>query len=131
MILVFDTTALSRLLSGDDQIMQLAGQPMYNQYVIPFATEAELKFGFINGSKTVQNTKNYASFKERFGATVFYPNEDTSLVYAEFATWAKQHGIALSNNDIWIAATCNQIGGRLLTLDGDFKHLPQVTLVTV
>lgn len=126
MILVFDTVALSRLLDMDDRIARVAGQQIYDHYVIPLATDAELRFGFINGSKAVQNVENYELFKEHFGAEVFRPNQDTSLIYADLATWAKRHGVALSNNDIWIAATCSQLGGRLITLDGDFKHLPQI-----
>ena len=131
MILAFDTTALSRLLDRDDQIIQIAGQQIYDHYVIPIAADAELRFGFANGNKTVQNLENYELFKEQFSAEVFCPNQNTSLIYAELATWAKQHGVALSNNDIWIAATCSQLGGRLITLDGDFKHLPQVALVDI
>lgn len=131
MILVFDTTALSKLLEGDDRVAQIASQQMYDHYVIPLAADAELRFGFANGSKTAQNLENYELFKERFGAEVFHPSQDTSLLYAELATWARRHGVALSNNDIWIAATCSQLGGRLITLDGDFKYLTQVALAEI
>jgi predicted nucleic acid-binding protein len=101
MTLVFDTTALSRFLNEDLAILQVVASKEYNSYAIPFATDAEIRFGFINGSRQAD----------------------------ELATWARKHGIALSNNDIWIAATCSQLGGRLLTLDGDFKHLPQIPQV--
>lgn len=129
MTLVFDTTALSRLLNGDDQIIRIAGRQIYNHYIIPLATDAELRFGFANGNRVAQNIENYELFKDRFNAEVFLPNQDTSLIYAELATWTKRHGVTLSNNDIWIAATCSQLGGRLITLDSDFKHLTQVALV--
>ncbi|MCL4357908.1 PIN domain-containing protein [Patescibacteria group bacterium] len=131
MILIFDTTTLSRLLSGDSRIVQAVGQQIYDHYVIPLATDAEMRFGFANGSKEIQNIENYELFKSEFGVEIFSPNQDTSIIYAELAAWAKQHGVSLSNNDLWIAATSNQLGGRLITLDSDFKNLPQISLVDI
>ncbi len=131
MILVFDTTALSKLLGRDSRIVQTVGQQIYDHYVIPLATDAEIRFGFANGSKETQNIKNYELFKSEFAIEVFSPNQDTSIIYAELAAWAKQHGVSLSNNDLWIAATSNQLGGRIITLDGDFKNLPQISLADI
>jgi predicted nucleic acid-binding protein len=131
MILIFDTTTLSRLLGGDSRIVQAVGQQIYDHYVIPLATDAEMRFGFANGSKEIQNIENYELFKSEFGVEIFSPNQDTSIIYAELAAWAKQHGVSLSNNDLWIAATSNQLGGRLITLDSDFKNLPQISLVDI
>lgn len=131
MILIFDTTTLSRLLGGDSRIVQAVGQQIYDHYVIPLATDAEMRFGFANGSKEIQNIENYELFKSEFGVEIFSPNQDTSIIYAELAAWAKQHGVSLSSNDLWIAATSNQLGGRLITLDSDFKNLPQISLVDI
>jgi predicted nucleic acid-binding protein len=129
MTLVFDTTALSRFLNEDLAILQVVASKEYNSYAIPFATDAEIRFGFINGSRQADNLAKYSHVIDQLAFEVVYPSQDTSVIYAELATWARKHGIALSNNDIWIAATCSQLGGRLLTLDGDFKHLPQIPQV--
>ncbi len=131
MILVFDTNALTNLLSGDSRIVQIAGQEIYDHYVIPLAPNAGLRLGFANGTKEAQNTENYELYKLEFPVEIFYPNQDTSIIYAELSTWAKQNDISLSNNDSWIAASSNQLGRRLITLDGDFKNLLQISLVDI
>ena len=131
MILVFDTTTLSRFLDEDQTILQPVASGDFDRFAVPLAADTEVRFGFMNGTRQVENLKKYSHIIQRLLFEVVCPDQDTSLIYADFATWAKQHGIALSNNDIWIAATCSQLGGRLLTLDGDFKHLAQVPLVGI
>jgi predicted nucleic acid-binding protein len=131
MILVFDTTALSHLLDEDKTLIQVVANKDFDRYILPLATDAEIRFGFMNGSRQADNLAKYTNIIQQLSFELVYPNQDTSLVYAELATWTKQHGIALSHNDIWIAATTRQLGGRLLTLDDDFKHLPQISLVNL
>jgi predicted nucleic acid-binding protein len=131
MILVFDTSALSRFLVEDQAILQLVASKEFDRFVIPLATDAEIRFGFTHGARYRDNIVKYERILQRLSFEVICPNQETSLIYAELATWARRHGITLSHNDIWIAATCSQLGGRLITLDGDFKHLlhvPQVEL---
>jgi predicted nucleic acid-binding protein len=131
MILVFDTTALSQFLDENQGILETVANENFDHYIVPLATDAEIRFGFMHGSRQADNLAKYARIVQSLSLEVIYPDQDTSLIYAELATWARQHGISLSNNDIWIAATCSQLGGRLITLDGDFKHLPQVALVDI
>ena len=129
MILVFDTSALSRFLDDDQGILQAVANKDFDRYVVPLATDAEARFGFMHGSRQAGNLTKYAHILQSLSFEVVFPDQDTSYRYAELAIWARQHGISLSNNDIWIAATCSQLGGRLITLDADFKHLSQIPLV--
>ena len=129
MTLVFDTTALSHFLNEDQAILRIMASENFNRYVIPLATDAEIRFGFLHGSRQADNLDKYTKILQQLSLELVSPNQDTSIIYAELATWARQHGVSLSNNDLWIAATNNQVSGRLITLDGDFKHLPQVPQV--
>ena len=129
MILVFDTSALSRLFAKDDRAIQVLAQQKHDQLLIPLAVDAEIRFGFVNGSRQEQNLANYEMFKNQFSAEIMPPDQDTAIIYAELALWARQNGIALSNNDTWIAATCVQTAGVLLTFDEDFKDMPQIRIV--
>jgi predicted nucleic acid-binding protein len=43
--------------------------------------------------------------------------------YAEIDDHSRRNGIAMSKNDVWIAATARAAGARLLTTDRDFDHL--------
>jgi predicted nucleic acid-binding protein len=127
MTLVFDTTALSHFLDEDQAILKVVASKEFDQYIIPLATDAEIRFGFMHGSRQSDNLAKYAHVVQKLSFELAYPNQDTSIIYAELAAWAKEHGVALSINDIWIAAASRQLGGKLLTLDGDFKHLPQIS----
>ena len=129
MTLVFDTTALSALLSDKDYVVKSLAEAEYDRAIIPLATDAELRFGFANGNRAAKNLKSYRVFKQQFNIDVIYPDQDTAIIYADIATWAKQHGLALSNNDFWIASTSVQAGGVLFTLDKDFKGLPQLRVL--
>jgi predicted nucleic acid-binding protein len=120
MTLVFDTSALSNLLSDEDYVVKSFSEQEYDSLSVPLATDAEIRFGFVNGNRAADNQKSYELFKRQFSV---------SITYADLAAWAKQHGLALSNNDFWIAATTIQIGGILFTSDRDFKGLPQLRLV--
>jgi predicted nucleic acid-binding protein len=129
MTLVFDTSALSNLLSDEDYVVKSFSEQEYDSLSVPLATDAEIRFGFVNGNRAADNQKSYELFKRQFSVSITYPNQDTAIIYADLAAWAKQHGLALSNNDFWIAATTIQIGGILFTSDRDFKGLPQLRLV--
>lgn len=129
-ILVFDTSALSSLLNNNDRLITIVNTPGYSSMIIPLATDAEVRFGFCNGNKQAENLENYEMFRQRFRLEVLSPNQDTAIIYADLAGWCRQNGISLSNNDLWIAATCIQSGGKLLTLDRDFARLPQVSLAS-
>jgi predicted nucleic acid-binding protein len=128
MTLVFDTSALSQLLNNNDQIVRLFSRIQYDRALIPLATDAEIRYGFRFGNKESANLANYVLFKEQFDLEVVAPNQDTAIIYAELSSWARQHGVSLSNNDIWIASTSIQVGGELFTTDIDFTRLPQVRM---
>lgn len=128
--LVFDTSALSALFSGNDRVARAMSNQAYSRLIIPLATDAEMRYGFAFGSKKADNTALYERFIHEFSVEVVSPNQDTAIIYSELAAWARVRGVAVSHNDVWIAASCVQAGGELLTLDKDFKHLPQVRLIT-
>lgn len=131
MTLLFDTSALSHLLGEDQAIVKQATNPVYDTLLIPLAADAELRFGYANGSKEEQNLVKYQDFRARFGLRLHLPDEVTSQTYASLAAWCRKHGISLSNDDLWISSTTIQTGGSLLALDKDFTRVPQVNLVTV
>jgi predicted nucleic acid-binding protein len=130
MTLVFDTSALSKLLrnDGNDSVARIMGDSLYDNCLIPLAVDAESRYGFKNGSNDNRNLSIYNEFKRKFNLKIISPNKDTSLMYAEIAAWCNKNGKSLSNNDIWIAATSVQYGADLITLDNDFNSLPQIRL---
>lgn len=129
MRLVFDTSSLSKILDRDTKLIKTLSIQEPAAYVLPLAADAELRFGFKNGNREATNLDLYEHIKRDYGLEIALPDQDTAFIYADLAAYCRRHGLNLSNNDLWIAATCVQNAGRLLTLDKDFAALPQVTLV--
>jgi len=129
--LVFDTSFLSAFLDKEERALKNFDELSYDSLSIPLATDAELRFGYNYGTKKSENLEKYDDFKQHFNAKIIFPDQNTSLIYADLASWCRKKGISLSNNDFWIASMCVQTSGKLLTLDKDFAQLPQLRLVSI
>lgn len=88
---------------------------------VPLFVIAELKFGFLQGSRTEYNTETLHHFLGESSITVLYPTARTANFYAELALLCKKAGKALSPNDIWIASLALENGMQLATFDKDFS----------
>lgn len=126
--LILDTSAFTALTRGNPTILQIVDSSEFDSIIIPLATDAELRFGYSNGNQESTNLERYKRLKQDISAELVTPDQETSKLYAILATWCAQHGIAVSQNDLWIAATAVQAGGILLSLDADFSRMPQVRL---
>lgn len=121
MKLALDTNAYKALGEGN---RQLAEEVRTAETVgLPMIVLGELWFGFMNGAKLRQN----AATLERFLATprvrVLDLDQQTTRTFGEIATLLRQAGIAIQQNDIWIAALCKQHGFALATRDRGFQHV--------
>ena len=121
MKLALDTNAYKALGEGNQQLAEEARTA--EAVALPIIVLGELWFGFMNGTKLRQN----AATLERFLATprvrVLELNRQTTRVFGEIATLLRQVGIAIQQNDIWIAALCKQHGFALATRDRGFPHI--------
>jgi predicted nucleic acid-binding protein len=127
--LALDTNAYRALGEGDPQ---LAAEVRCAETVgLPIVVLGELWFGFMNGSKLRQNT----AMLERFLATprvqILQLGEQTTRMFGEIATLLRQAGIAIQQDDIWIAALCKQHGFALATRDQGFQHVLGLEIVEV
>jgi predicted nucleic acid-binding protein len=119
--LALDTNAYKALGEGNQQ---LATQARAAEAVaLPLTVLGELWFGFMNGTRLRQN----AATLERFLATarvhVLEPDRQTTRLFGEIATLLRRAGIAIQQNDIWIAALCKQHGFALATRDHGFRNV--------
>lgn len=119
--LALDTNAYKALGEGHKQLAEEAR--VAEAVGIPIIVLGELWFGFMNGTKLRQN----AATLERFLATprvrALELDSQTTRVFGEIATVLRQAGIAIQQNDIWIAALCKQHGFALATRDHGFQHV--------
>lgn len=119
--LALDTNAYKALGEGNQQLAEEARTA--EAVGLPMIVLGELWFGFMNVTKLRQN----AATLERFLATprvrVLALDQQTTRVFGEIATSLRQAGIAIQQNDIWIAALCKQNGFALATRDRGFQHV--------
>jgi tRNA(fMet)-specific endonuclease VapC len=127
--LALDTNAYKALGAGNPRLAEEARKA--ETVGLPAIVLGELWFGFMNGTRLRQN----AATLERFLATprvrVLELDRQTTRVFGEIATQLRQAGIAIQQNDIWIAALCKQHEFALATRDRGFQHVLGLEVVEV
>ncbi|MBA3807330.1 MAG: type II toxin-antitoxin system VapC family toxin [Solirubrobacterales bacterium] len=129
MRLALDTNAYRALEGGD---RQLAGQMRSAEAIgLPIVVLGELWFGFMNGSKLRRNTEILERFLASPRVQILQLDEQTTHLFGEIATLLRRSGVAIQQNDMWIAALCKQYGFALATRDGGFQHVLGLDVVEV
>jgi predicted nucleic acid-binding protein len=119
--LALDTNAYRALSEGGSRLAE--DMRRAETIGLPIIVVGELWFGFMNGSKLRQNTETLERFLATPRAQILQLGEQTTRVFGEIATLLRQAGIAIQQNDIWIAALCKQHGFALATRDQGFQHV--------
>ena len=98
---------------------------------LPIVVLGELRCGFVNGSMLRQNTDTLERFLATSRVQALQLGEHTTRLFGETATLLRATGIAIQQNDIWIAALCKQHGFALATRDRGFQHVLGLEVVEV
>ena len=125
MRMLLDTNRLTDLLRGDPALVQLVEQA--DEVWLPYVVVAEIKAGFLGGTRLSQNIALLATFMAT-GVTVLYPDEQTLEAYARLFVQLKAAGKPIPDNDLWIGALAVQHGLSVVTRDAHFKKIPQLQL---
>lgn len=96
---------------------------------LPFIVLAELRAGFLGGSRGRENEKGLVRFLKSSRVRVLFPDEQTTFHYATIQHQLRSQGTPIPTNDMWVAALVIQHGLHLCSRDGHFDHLPQVPRV--
>ncbi len=96
---------------------------------LPFISLAELRAGFLCGTRARKNEQVLTRFINSLRASVIYPTEHTSRHYAQLFYQLRQQGTPIPTNDIWIAALVLENDLILFSRDSHFDHLPQLPRV--
>lgn len=129
MKIALDTNAYSSLARGESPVsdhMRTA-----DRVAIPVVVMGELRFGFLNGAKPESNEMALQAFLAEPRVSVLDITVETTWLFGEIATFLRRQGVALSQNDIWIASLCKQYGFLLATRDRDFRHVMGLTTLRV
>ena len=88
---------------------------------LPVVVLGELLYGALNSAKPQRNEQITHKFSAQ---SVLVPIDDAIAIhYATVRLQLKKIGRPIPENDIWVAATCLELGVPLLTRDGHFDHI--------
>ena len=99
------------------------------EIVIPFVVLAELRAGFRNGRLLRKNEDFLVKFLANEKVKLLYPDEQTTLVYADIFAQLRSQGTPIPTNDIWIASLAVQHMLPLYTRDQHFDNIPQLSRI--
>ena len=124
MKLVVDTNRYSDLVRSVPEALeqfQLA-ETIY----VPFSVLAELKGGFLAGSRRAENEHFLKSFLASSRVVVLHPDAATVEHYAALFLQLRRQGTPIPSHDMWVAALTLQHGLTLYARDRHFDHIPQL-----
>ena len=94
---------------------------------LPVVVLGELLYGALNSAKPQKNEQVTHKFSAQ---SVLIPIDDAIAIrYATLRLQLKKMGRPIPENDIWIAATCLELGVPLLTRDGHFDHVHDLEVI--
>ena len=128
MKLVLDTNIYSDYAEGVPEtvdFMATQGEQIY----LPSVVIGELHFGFMKGQRQIFNEKKLKQFINLLNVDVIDVNADVARKYATIYLSLLKKGHKIPINDVWIAASCMEIGGTLLTRDKHFDVVDQIESV--
>ena len=96
------------------------------QVYVPFPVVAELRSGFLNGTRAAANERVLQSFLHKPGVAVLHSDDQTTIHYASISHQLRIQGTPIPINDVWIAAIVIQHGLTLYARDRHFDHIPQL-----
>ena len=128
MKLVLDTNIYSDYAEGLSQPVDFMAT--YGEFIyLPSVVLGELYFGFMKGSRQQFNEKKLQQFIGRLRVKIINVNADVARKYAIIYLSLQKKGTKIPINDVWIAASCMEVGGTLLTRDKHFEVVDQIETV--
>ncbi len=128
MKLVLDTNIYSDYAEGLTETVEylaLHGERLF----LPSVVLGELLFGFMKGKRQAFNERKLKAFIKALDVSVIQVNADVARKYAAIYLALQRKGRKIPINDVWIAASCMEVGGVLLTRDRHFRIVDQIEMV--
>ena len=128
MKLVLDTNVYSDYAEGVPETVDLIAT-QGEQIYLPSIVFGELQFGFMKGKRQAYNEKKLRQFTDILNVEVISVNADVARKYAAIYLSLQKKGTKIPINDVWIAASCMEVGGTLLTRDKHFDVFDQIETI--
>lgn len=124
MRIALDTNAYVAMARNDPVLARTVR--LADRIFIPLVVLGELRAGFAHGKRGDTNEKRLVQFLNSPRVEILFPDEQTTHHYARLYAQLRKQGTPIPTNDIWIAALAVQYDLKLVSLDRDFDHLPQL-----
>jgi len=119
--ILLDTNAYTRLLTGEEDVLDVIGTAE-TVYMSIFVL-GELYAGFAGGTKERENKDTLNRFLFKPSVKILNATAETAEVFGAVKQDLKKARTPLPINDVWIAAHALETGSILVTYDGHFKNI--------
>jgi len=127
MRILIDTNRYRDFCEGESSALEVIRHA--KKILVPFAMVAELRSGFLCGTRSRENEKSLTMFLNSDRVKALYPDENTTHHFAQVFAQLRLQGTPIPVNDIWIAALAIQYDLMLFSRDTHFDKLPQLARV--
>ena len=130
MKLVLDTNIYCDYAEGLSHIVDTIatyGDELY----LPSIVVGELMYGFLRGRKQGFNERKLKQFISVLKVDVINVTADVARKYGLIFTSLRNKGKKIPTNDVWVAASCMEVGGTLLTRDHHFKYVDHIETMPI
>ena len=124
MRLALDTNRYTDFWAGNAAVVDRVEKA--EEVLVPFTVVAELRYGFLKGSRRDENEAVLQKFLRKRGVSILFPDEATTFHFAALQSQLRRGGTPIPAHDVWIAALTLQHGLTLYARDKHFDHIPQL-----
>ena len=124
--IVLDTNAYTRLLIGEEDVLDIIGTA--DTIYMSIFVLGELYAGFAGGRKERENKETLNRFLLKPTAKILNATAETAEVFGKVKQNLKKAGTPLPINDVWIAAHAIETGSTIITCDSHFKNVAGLRL---
>ncbi|HOV38000.1 MAG TPA: type II toxin-antitoxin system VapC family toxin [Spirochaetales bacterium] len=122
MKLVLDTNAYCDYAEGVPSVVEILAE--YGEEIfLPSVVIGELTYGFMKGTKRAYNERKLREVIEKLRIEIIDINVNVARKYALIYFQLINKGRKIPLNDVWIAASCLEVGGTLVSSDGHFEAI--------
>lgn len=125
MKLVIDMNVYCDFAEGVPKTVDILSSFCQTLYM-PAIVFGELSYGFMKGTRRAANERKLDEILQLLEIQVIDVTPSVSTKYGLIYLSLVEKGRKIPINDVWIAASCMEVGGTLLTRDCHFEHVEQI-----
>ncbi len=124
-MVVLDTNIIIALFRQEESVLEPIRQGAIIH--VPIIVIGELYFGAAKSQRKKENRQRIEQLTEQ--VTLLYCLDETPKYYAQIKQELQQKGRPIPENDIWISALAQEYGLPLVSRDGHFSYIDDLSLI--